>query len=120
MILFISAELDAIVSSIYLHTSLTSKNNSYHWILIAGPAVLQPLKVEDVHITCDSMYLQAQNVPLMNTHTMMLLMGMCISLTKNPMNPIIANPIAVATAIFWNSMEKERACMKYIILPSYI
>ena len=35
--------------------------------------------------------------------TMMLLMGMWINLTKNPMNPIKANPIAVAMAIFWNS-----------------
>uniref|UniRef100_A0A0E9XKE5 Uncharacterized protein n=1 Tax=Anguilla anguilla TaxID=7936 RepID=A0A0E9XKE5_ANGAN len=26
-----------------------------------------------------------------------------MSLTKNPMNPIIAKPIAVAMAIFWNS-----------------
>lgn len=42
----------------------------------------------------------------MSTHTMMLLIGMCINLTKNPMNPIIANPIAVAIAIFWNSVNK--------------
>lgn len=34
---------------------------------------------------------------------MILLIGICISLTKNPMNPIIQNPIAVATAIFLNS-----------------
>uniref|UniRef100_H2Y3L2 Uncharacterized protein n=1 Tax=Ciona intestinalis TaxID=7719 RepID=H2Y3L2_CIOIN len=33
----------------------------------------------------------------------MLLIGIWISLTKKPINPIIANPIAVATAIFWNS-----------------
>jgi len=33
----------------------------------------------------------------------MLLIGMWISLTKNPINPIIAKPIAVAMAIFWNS-----------------
>jgi len=33
----------------------------------------------------------------------MLLIGIWISLTKNPMNPIIAKPIAVAMAIFWNS-----------------
>ena len=26
-----------------------------------------------------------------------------MSLTKNPMNPMMANPIAVAIAIFWNS-----------------
>jgi hypothetical protein len=43
-----------------------------------------------------------------DTHTMMLLMGMWISFTKNPMNPIIANPIAVATAILWNSERKIR------------
>lgn len=35
--------------------------------------------------------------------TMMLLMGMWINRTKNPINPIMANPIAVAIAIFWNS-----------------
>ena len=34
---------------------------------------------------------------------MMLLMGMWISFTKNPINPMRAKPIAVATAIFWNS-----------------
>jgi len=33
----------------------------------------------------------------------MLLIGIWMSLTKNPMNPIIAKPIAVAMAIFWNS-----------------
>jgi len=31
-------------------------------------------------------------------------MGIWISFTKNPMNPIIAKPIAVAMAIFWNSV----------------
>jgi hypothetical protein len=41
-----------------------------------------------------------------DTHTMMLLMGMWMSFTKKPMNPIIANPIAVATAILWNSERK--------------
>merc|ERR550532_3501257 len=35
--------------------------------------------------------------------TMMLLMGIWMSLTKNPMNPMMANPMAVAIAIFWNS-----------------
>ena len=35
--------------------------------------------------------------------TIMLLMGIWISFTKKPMNPMIANPIAVAMAIFWNS-----------------
>ena len=37
---------------------------------------------------------------------MMLLMGMWMSLTKKPMKPMRANPIAVATAIFWNSFLK--------------
>ena len=36
-------------------------------------------------------------------YTRMLLMGMWINLTKKPMNPMIANPTAVARAIFWNS-----------------
>lgn len=35
--------------------------------------------------------------------TMMLLMGMWISLTKKPMKPIMQKPMAVAIAIFWNS-----------------
>jgi hypothetical protein len=37
----------------------------------------------------------------------MLLMGMWINFTKKPMNPIIENPIAVATAIFWNSETRH-------------
>ena len=37
--------------------------------------------------------------------TMMLLMGIWMSLTKNPINPMMANPIAVATAIFWYSFR---------------
>lgn len=36
----------------------------------------------------------------------MLLMGMWMSLTKKPMKPMMANPIAVAIAIFWNSGTK--------------
>lgn len=35
--------------------------------------------------------------------TMMLLIGIWINLTKNPINPIIQKPMAVAMAIFWNS-----------------
>merc|ERR1712014_192510 len=35
--------------------------------------------------------------------TMMLLIGMWMSLTKKPMKPMIAKPIAVATAILLNS-----------------
>ena len=42
---------------------------------------------------------------------MMLLMGMWMSLTKNPMNPMMANPMAVAIAIFWNSEKKRKKCM---------
>ena len=38
---------------------------------------------------------------------MMLLMGMWMSLTKKPMKPMIAKPIAVATAIFWNSIKVD-------------
>ena len=34
------------------------------------------------------------------TYTIMLLIGMWMSLTKKPMNPMIAKPIAVAMAIF--------------------
>ena len=35
--------------------------------------------------------------------TMMLLIGMWMSLTKNPMKPMMAKPMAVAMAIFENS-----------------
>ena len=42
---------------------------------------------------------------------MMLLMGMWMSLTKNPMNPMMANPMAVAIAIFWNSEKNNKKCM---------
>lgn len=35
--------------------------------------------------------------------TMILLIGMWISLTKKPIKPIIQKPMAVAIAIFWNS-----------------
>lgn len=49
------------------------------------------------------------------TYTMMLLMGMCISLTKNPINPMMAKPMAVAMAIFWNSVvEKKKMLCKLI------
>lgn len=41
------------------------------------------------------------------TYTMMLLMGMWMSLTKKPMKPMMANPIAVAMAIFWNSEGRQ-------------
>lgn len=43
-----------------------------------------------------------------NTYTMILLIGMWISFTKKPMKPMIANPIAVAMAIFWNSEETKK------------
>jgi hypothetical protein len=36
----------------------------------------------------------------------MLLIGMWINFTKKPMKPIMAKPIAVAMAIFWNSENK--------------
>ena len=37
---------------------------------------------------------------------MILLMGICMSLTKYPMKPIMAKPTAVANAIFWNSKHE--------------
>ena len=39
---------------------------------------------------------------------MMLLIGMWMSLTKKPMKPMMAKPIAVAIAIFWNSEINKR------------
>ena len=41
------------------------------------------------------------------TPKMMLLIGICISLTKNPMNPIRQKPTSVARAIFANSKEHK-------------
>ena len=40
--------------------------------------------------------------------TIMLLIGICISLTKNPTNPMIKNPNPVALAIFANSIISRR------------
>lgn len=42
------------------------------------------------------------------TYTMMLLIGMWISLTKKPMKPIMQKPMAVAIAIFWNSVKSNQ------------
>jgi len=39
---------------------------------------------------------------------MILLIGIWINLTKKPINPIIAKPIAVAMAIFWNSAKTTK------------
>lgn len=41
------------------------------------------------------------------TYTIILLIGIWINLTKKPIKPIIAKPIAVAMAIFWNSGIKK-------------
>ena len=46
--------------------------------------------------------------------TIILLIGIWINLTKNPMKPIMANPIAVAIAIFWNSKNNNRLENKYL------
>lgn len=48
-----------------------------------------------------------------NTYTMMLLIGMWISFTKNPMKPMMANPIAVAMAIFWNSETRKLTALEF-------
>lgn len=47
--------------------------------------------------------------------TIILLMGIWINLTKNPMKPIMAKPMAVATAIFWNSIN-WRTFNQYILI----
>ena len=47
--------------------------------------------------------------------TIMLLMGMWMSFTKNPMNPIMANPIAVAVAIFWNSARPRTFLTLFVV-----
>ena len=45
---------------------------------------------------------------------------MWINFTKKPMNPIIANPIAVAMAIFWNSGFRNTKLKKKKKHKSYI
>jgi len=45
--------------------------------------------------------------------TMMLLIGIWISLTKKPIKPMIAKPMAVAIAIFWNSNLENNLLIKY-------
>lgn len=54
------------------------------------------------------------------TYTMMLLMGMWISLTKNPMKPMMQKPMAVAMAIFWNSAEYKTKKTKFCMVPQNI
>lgn len=63
----------------------------------------------NVHSILDIVYFKTV------TYTMMLLIGMWINFTKKPMKPIIANPIAVAMAIFWNSGLKTQnsSCSQY-------
>lgn len=51
---------------------------------------------------------------------MMLLMGMWMSLTKNPINPIIQNPIAVARAIFWNSRRSGFVHLLINLIESFV
>lgn len=38
---------------------------------------------------------------------MILLIGIWINLTKNPIKPIMQKPMAVAMAIFWNSKSHQ-------------
>lgn len=52
--------------------------------------------------------------------TMMLLIGMWMSLTKNPMNPIIQKPIAVAIAIFWNSRRSGFVHLLISLIESFV
>lgn len=51
--------------------------------------------------------LKGANISSAYEPTMMLLMGMWISFTKKPIKPMMAKPMAVATAIFWNSRSEE-------------
>ena len=52
--------------------------------------------------------------------TMMLLMGMWMSFTKNPMNPMMAKPIAVAVAIFWNSERRPKIDQIFVHLEKLL
>ncbi len=44
---------------------------------------------------------------------------MCINLTKKPMKPMIAKPIAVAMAIFWNSERKINQSVQIDVLSPF-
>lgn len=39
-----------------------------------------------------------------------------MSLTKKPIKPMMANPIAVAMAIFWNSSGGKYECYQQIVV----
>lgn len=49
---------------------------------------------------------QTEQLAETRAYTMMLLIGIWISLTKKPMKPMMAKPTAVAKAIRWNSVFK--------------
>lgn len=89
--------LKVIKYSVFLHAW-----NSSFWM---------ELHLKGMHLESKIWFLKS-----INTHTMMLLMGMWIKRTKNPINPMMANPIAVAIAIFWNSnLEKRKNWLGYIL-----
>lgn len=89
--------LKVIKYSVFLHAW-----NSSFWM---------ELHLKGMHLESKIWFLKS-----INTHTMMLLMGMWINRTKNPINPMMANPIAVAIAIFWNSnLEKRKNWLGYIL-----
>ena len=50
---------------------------------------------------------------------MILLIGIWISLTKKPIKPIIANPIAVAREIFWNSLRSGLVHLLTSLIESF-
>lgn len=52
--------------------------------------------------------------------TMMLLIGIWMSLTKNPMKPIMQKPIAVARAIFWNSRRSGFVHLLINLIESFV
>ena len=56
----------------------------------------------------NSVYILMVSSDTSRTYTMILLIGMWMSFTKKPMNPMIAKPIAVAMAIFWNSENHNK------------
>ena len=76
----------------------TSKRNLFHCLSFRRPILI-------LLFFSLRLLLLPSSAHLFYLPTMMLLIGIWISLTKNPMNPIIQNPTPVAIAIRTNSLR---------------
>lgn len=99
-----SAQRGLVRCSGHLHTGVTIVGTDWPQSLTkqrsrATRATLTPAEVGKIRTASPAVQFKP---------TMMLLMGMKMSLTKKPMKPMMANPTDVAIAIFPNSGSAER------------